>query len=131
MHTSQTNELAFSLFGTILVLLPLAFLRDGTSAEMLPLNTFFIIMLILGMSMVVKGFLLQQGVLKASKMIALYAQKTYDFSFDSLASTVKPNDRKALLLTFYMSLIIGSAQIFAQLYVISGFFWATINGWLQ
>lgn len=124
------NELMFSLFGAILTLIPLPFLRDMTTSEMLPLNILFFTILILGMSMAVKGFLLQQTTLKMSKTVGLYAQKTYDSSFDVLSTGVSRNDRKALLLTFFMSLFIGTAQVVAQLYIVGTYLLEVIGQWL-
>lgn len=115
---SQPNELAFSLLGAVLVILPLAVVRLYVTEEDLPGTVFVSVLILLGMALSTKGLLLQQKLMKSSKSIKAYKTKTYDTSLDHQVVEVSDPDRKALVMTFAASMILGSVQLLVIVYSI-------------
>jgi hypothetical protein len=115
------DEMVYMLFGSLLIIPCLLALRNYTSEQNLPLNVFLLAVLILGMGFSVKGYIMQRDLLQRNKKIDQYRKDTYDNQFNSQKVTVTSSDRKALILSFSLTLTLGFCQLAALLYAVSLF----------
>lgn len=117
-NQTATNELLYSIIGALLVIGSLAFTRMSTNSENLVISFYVLGVISLGLGLSFKGLLLQREYIQVQKRITQYVQDTYDSSFDLHFPVVKPGDKKALLMCFILTMILGGGQFLVGSYSI-------------
>jgi len=124
----RPDEMVYTLFGSILTILPLFFLRTTITTEILPFVVFNTVLIIAGMGLVIKGFVLQQNLVQGNRSAREYQQWTYDMELAGQLVEVTRKDRQGLMSSFIMTLILGLVQLIATAVILLDYVVTLLNG---
>jgi hypothetical protein len=107
----RPDEMVYTLFGSILTILPLFFIRTVITLEVLPFVVFNTVLILTGVGLAIKGFILQQNLIQGNRSAREYQQWTYDMELSGQLVEVTRKDRRGLVSSLVMTVILAVVQL--------------------
>lgn len=109
---NHSNDVGLTLFGLILVLIPLGFMRTYLEPGAELVTLFLVAVIGVGSGMMMAGLMKQRSLLKIQRSVSAYSASTYDNQFDKHVVPITPRDAFVLRFTGITGLAISVFELF-------------------